>query len=146
MHHHPSFSAIPVCSKDPFSGPYCFLSNALPLSTEISVFSVNFHQYAEYTQTHLAVNKENSLNTLMDLAACTKSIYELFGAMSDKSEACMFGISCRVQSLLSSSLDTVEGGSIILSDHIKSPSVTINTLLTFDQRTINRCSTSYFHV
>ena len=64
----------------------------------------------------------------------------------DKSEAYMFGISHSVQSLKRTTLVVVAGASIILSDHIRRLSVTINTSLTFDERSRNSCETSYIHV
>ena len=64
----------------------------------------------------------------------------------DKSEAYMFGISRSVQSLKSITPVIVAGALIILSDHIKRLSVTINTSLTFDERSRNSCETSYIHV
>ena len=53
----------------------------------------------------------------------------------------MFGISRRVQSL--NSTTTVAGASTSLSDYIKSLGITIDTSLTFDQRTRNICKASY---
>ena len=58
----------------------------------------------------------------------------------------MFGISRSVESLKSTTPVIVAGASLILSDHIKRLSVTINTSLTFDECSRNSCETSYIHV
>ena len=54
----------------------------MPLIEVISDFGKKFHQYADDTQIYITVNNENSLQTLVDLVACTQSIYELFGALA----------------------------------------------------------------
>ena len=77
---------------------------AMPLSEIISAFGIKFSQYADGTHIYLAVDKDNSIQTSVNLAACTRSIYEwlLHNSLAlnpNISEACMFGINRRVQSL-----------------------------------------------
>ena len=88
----------------------------------------------------------------MDLAACNRNIYDWLPYNSlvfdpDKLEACMFGVSRRVQSLKSTTTQvTVSGVSISMSDHFKSFGVTSDMSLTFDQHTRKICKTSYFYI
>ena len=122
-----------------------------PLSEVIPAFGVKCNQYADDTCIYLTIDKETSLQVQMNLAVCTQSIYEwllhnLLAFNPDKSEACMFGISCRVQLLKSTIQDTVGCSLITLLDHIKSLSVTIDTSLTFYHHMRKICKTSFFHI
>ena len=84
----------------------------------------------------------NNLQASVDLAAFIYDwlLYIFLALNPDKSEACTFGVSCRVQSLKSTIPVTVAGVLMTLSDHIKSLGVTTG------QHTRHICKILHFHV
>lgn len=144
-------TTINLCNTDvpqgSVPGPLLFFLFATPLGEVISACSVKFHQRDDDTQIYLGVDKVNSLQASVDLAAFTGSIYNwlLYNSLArnpHKSEACIFGVSCRVQLRKITIQVMVAGASITLSEHIKSLVVIIDTSQTFDQHTRDQHTSS----
>ena len=101
-------------------------------------------------QSYLAIYKVSLSKASLNLTGCTDAVYEWLlhnsGSQPRQVKSGYVGIAQRVGKLKQCASVAVAGVQIALTDHVKSPSVTFDSHLSFDKHVNNICYACYFHI
>jgi Reverse transcriptase (RNA-dependent DNA polymerase) len=113
--------------------PLLFTMFTTPVGKLISSFGLSYHQYADDTQLHTALNM-SAVNGIPTLSACARWHLENGLLLNpSKSEAIITGTQHQVKSVDHSSSLCVTGSIIPFVNKLKLLGVTLDSHLTFDQ-------------
>jgi len=118
-------------------GPLLFAVYCSPIADVIAHHGIQYHQYADDTQLHLAMHADNTSAGLSVLAKCTNDVRQWYlqnglQLNPDKSEALIVGTTNQLRAVTSSvSSVSVAGVELPVADDIKVLGVVLDQRLTF---------------
>ena len=131
-------------------GPIIFIIYVSTIASIVSSHGVKQQQYADNTHLFLFLSPISLSSKLWSLQQCISSLHSWFlhnGLVLNpsKTESICFGTNPRVKSLSDLTSIDVAGAFVLLLNHNKLIGVTFDSLLNFDKRISNVCS-SHFHI
>jgi len=132
-------------------GPLLFAVYSSPVADIIAQHGVQFHQYADDTQLHLAMRAGDTATGRLILAACTSDVKHWYMQNGlqlnpDKSESLVIGTSNQLQAATSSlATISVAGVDLPTAEHMKVLGVTLDRRLSFDQHVSAVARSCNFH-
>ena len=123
-------------------GPLLFAVYCSPIADVIAHHGIQYHQYADDTQLHLAMHADNTSAGLSVLAKCTNDVRQWYlqnglQLNPDKSEALIVGTTNQLRAVTSTvSSVSVAGVELPVADDIKVLGVVLDQRLTFHKHVL----------
>ena len=132
-------------------GPLLFITYVSPVSDIVTSAGLGFHQYADDTQIHFALNPATVIQDLDVLRIVTGRLHYWFlknGLMlnPDKSEALLVGTHQQRNAVAAINSVPVAGVDLPIASQLKSLGVTIDNRLSFDKQVNAVCRACNFHI